>query len=88
MSENDTLIPTFETAQEEAAWWDNHFAAVWVQSEHVAATFELAPPRLTVQVTWPIKQAIDQEAKRRNISMAQLVREWIEEHLDLPELTH
>jgi len=88
MSENDPLIPTLASAEEEAAWWDDHFADVWVESAPVTATFELAPPRLTVQVTWPIKQAIDQEAKRRNISRAQLVREWIEEHLDLPEMTN
>ncbi|MDQ3250616.1 MAG: BrnA antitoxin family protein [Chloroflexota bacterium] len=81
-------MPIFKSTEEEADWWDEHFVDVWVQAESVAATVALAPPRLTIQVIWPLKQAIDQEAKRRNISRAQLVREWIEERLDLPELTN
>ena len=39
---------------------------------------------LTVSVTVPMKSSIHQIANQRGISMAALVREWIDERLDLP----
>jgi hypothetical protein len=81
-----TEIPEFSNSKEEASWWDEHFADIWEESESVDVKFNLMPPRITVQVTWPIKYAIYREAARRGISVSQLVREWLLERLDLPEL--
>jgi hypothetical protein len=39
---------------------------------------------VTVGVTVPMKASIHQIASQRGISMAALVREWIDERLDLP----
>ncbi|MEZ4712222.1 MAG: hypothetical protein R3A44_33850 [Caldilineaceae bacterium] len=34
--------------------------------------------------TWPMTAAIYRTANQRGISMSALLREWIDEHLDLP----
>lgn len=39
---------------------------------------------LTVHLTAPMKAGIFQRANQRGISMAALLREWIDERLDLP----
>jgi len=39
---------------------------------------------ITVGMTWPMKATIHRIAKQRGISMSALLREWIDEHLDLP----
>lgn len=39
---------------------------------------------VTVGLTWPMKAAIHRIASQRGISMSALIREWIDEHLDLP----
>ena len=39
---------------------------------------------ITVGLTWPMKASIYRIAKQRGISMSALLREWIDEHLDLP----
>jgi hypothetical protein len=39
---------------------------------------------LTVSLTWPMKATIYRIANQRGISMSALLREWIDEHLDLP----
>lgn len=39
---------------------------------------------VTVGLTWPMKASIFRIANQRGISMSALVREWIDEHLDLP----
>lgn len=39
---------------------------------------------ITVSLTWPMKATIYRIAKQRGISMSALLREWIDEHLDLP----
>jgi uncharacterized protein with ATP-grasp and redox domains len=41
---------------------------------------------LTVNVTIPMKATIRQLANQRGVSMAALVREWIDERLDLPAM--
>lgn len=42
---------------------------------------------LSIALTIPMKAAILQMASRRGISMAALLREWIDERLDLPVST-
>lgn len=39
---------------------------------------------LSVGLTWPMKANIYRIANQRGISMSALLREWIDEHLDLP----
>ena len=39
---------------------------------------------VTVGLTWPMKAAIHRIASQRGISMSALIREWIDEQLDLP----
>lgn len=39
---------------------------------------------VTIGVTWPMKAAIHRIASQRGVSMSALLREWIDEHLDLP----
>jgi len=39
---------------------------------------------VTVGLTWPMKAALHRIASQRGISMSALIREWIDEHLDLP----
>jgi len=39
---------------------------------------------LTVSLTWPMKATIYRMANQRGISMNALLREWIDERLDLP----
>jgi hypothetical protein len=39
---------------------------------------------VTVGLTWPMKAAIHRIANQRGVSMSALIREWIDEHLDLP----
>lgn len=39
---------------------------------------------ITVGLTWPMKATIYQIANQRGISMSAVLREWIDEHLDLP----
>ncbi len=39
---------------------------------------------ITVGLTWPMKATIYRIANQRGISMSALLREWIDEHLDLP----
>jgi hypothetical protein len=39
---------------------------------------------LTVGLTWPVKATIYRMANQRGISMSALLREWIDERLDLP----
>jgi hypothetical protein len=39
---------------------------------------------LSVSVTVPMKAALYQIASQRGISMSALVREWLDERLDLP----
>ena len=41
---------------------------------------------LTISVTIPMKATIRQIANQRGISMAALLREWIDERLDLPAM--
>jgi len=41
---------------------------------------------LTISVTVPMKATIRQIANQRGISMAALLREWIDERLDLPAM--
>lgn len=39
---------------------------------------------ITVGLTWPMKATIYRIANQRGISMSALLREWIDERLDLP----
>jgi hypothetical protein len=39
---------------------------------------------VTISLTWPMKATVYRIAKQRGISMSALLREWIDEHLDLP----
>jgi hypothetical protein len=39
---------------------------------------------LSVGVTVPMKAALQEAANRRGVSVSALVREWLDEHLDLP----
>ena len=39
---------------------------------------------VTISLTWPMKATVYRIAKERGISMSALLREWIDEHLDLP----
>ena len=39
---------------------------------------------VTVGLTWPMKAALHRIASQRGISMSALIREWIDDHLDLP----
>ena len=39
---------------------------------------------VTVGLTWPMKAALHRIASQRGISMSALIREWIDEHHDLP----
>jgi hypothetical protein len=39
---------------------------------------------VAVSLTWPMKAAIYRIANQRGISMSALLREWLDEHLDLP----
>ncbi|MBE2236505.1 MAG: hypothetical protein IAE81_01865 [Caldilineaceae bacterium] len=39
---------------------------------------------VTVGLTWPMKTAIHRIASQRGISMSARIREWNDEHLDLP----
>lgn len=39
---------------------------------------------IAVNLTWPMKASIYRIANQRGISMSALLREWIDEHLDLP----
>ena len=41
---------------------------------------------VTVGLTWPMKATIYRLANQRGISMSALLREWIDEHLDLPSV--
>jgi|GEM_PF-1831715 len=77
-------IPEFDNVEEEAIWWDEHFAQAWDESRPLEDGIELLPPRITAQVTWPVKYALYQEAQRRQVTVSQLVREWLAERLDLP----
>ena len=51
--------------------------------EPVKNLSELAA-NVTVNLTWPMKAMLYQMANQRGISMSALLREWIDEHLDLP----
>lgn len=39
---------------------------------------------ITIGLTWPMKATSYRMANQRGISMSALLREWIDEHLDLP----
>ena len=39
---------------------------------------------VTVGLTWPMQAAVHRIASQRGISMSALIREWIDEHLDMP----
>ena len=39
---------------------------------------------MTVGLTWPMKAAIHRIASQRGVSMSALIREWIDERLDMP----
>lgn len=38
---------------------------------------------LSIGVTVPMKAALQEEANRRGVSVSALVREWLDEHLDI-----
>jgi hypothetical protein len=39
---------------------------------------------VSISLTWPMKAAIYRVANQRGVSMSSLLREWIDEQLDLP----
>lgn len=42
--------------------------------------------QVTVGLTWPMKATIYRIANQRGITMSALLRQWIDEHLDLPAI--
>ena len=81
-----TIIPEkFASYEEEANWFDKHdLADYWHDLEPVDIEFQLEKPKeenIVVRVQKPIKDRLEQIARRKGLNISSLTRMWIMEKL-------
>jgi predicted DNA binding CopG/RHH family protein len=78
-------IPQFKDRDEEAQWWDTHdIADYWDEFTPVDIEFQLEKPKeenIVVRVQKPIKDRLEQIARRKGLNISSLTRMWIMEKL-------
>jgi predicted DNA binding CopG/RHH family protein len=78
-------IPTFDTVEEEAAFWDTHDLIEFEDELEVVTDvkFVKAKPKktITVRLEPDMLSALTKEARERGIGPSTLARMWILEHL-------
>jgi predicted DNA binding CopG/RHH family protein len=78
-------IPTFDTVEEEAAFWDTHELTEFEDELEVVTDvkFVKAKPKkaITVRLEPDMLRALTKEARERGIGPSTLARMWILEHL-------
>jgi len=81
-------IPTFETIEEEAEFWDTHDSTEFEDEFEEVHDVRFVPGRLpnsiVVQFDKPTLDALTERAFARGIGLSTLVREWIEQRLREP----
>jgi hypothetical protein len=80
-----TKIPNFTSREEEAKWFDTHdLAEYWDELEPVDIEFALEKPKeenIVVRLQKPIKERLEQVARRKGLNTSSLTRMWIMEKL-------
>jgi len=80
-----TIIPEFKSREEEAAWFDTHdVSEYWSELEPVDIDFQLEKPKeenIVVRLQKPIKERLEQIARRKGLNISSLTRMWIMEKL-------
>jgi hypothetical protein len=70
---------------EEAAWFDAHdLSEYWNELEPVKIDFQLEKPKeenIVVRLQKPIKERLEQIARRKGLNISSLTRMWIMEKL-------
>lgn len=77
-------LPVFESAEEEAAFWDSHSVAdYWDQLEPVNEPVEVVPKKrlLSVRLAQSDLEALRRAAARYGLGTGTLARVWILERL-------
>ena len=78
-------IPTFQTVEEEAEFWDTHdtteFEDEFEEVTDVTFVRGWTPNSIVVQLDEPTLAALTERAFAQNIGVTTLVRQWIHERL-------
>jgi hypothetical protein len=78
-------IPDFKSREEEVKWFDTHdLSAYWHELEPVDIDFQLEQPKeenIVVRLQKPIKDRLEQIARRKGLNISSLTRMWIMEKL-------
>ena len=83
--QKQSIIPEFKTIEEEAEWFDTHdLAEYWDGLEPVEIDFQLKKPKeenIVIRLQKPIKDVLEQVARRKGLNISSLTRMWIMEKL-------
>lgn len=83
--QKNTLIPKFNTREEEAEWFESHdISEYWDQLKPADVQFDLKKPKvenIVVRLQKPVKDRLEKVARRKGLNISSLTRMWILEKL-------
>jgi hypothetical protein len=82
-------IPSFKTIEEEAAFWDTHSIADYLDEMQIVTDVRFVPARpkkaITVRLEQSAIETLSRQALEQGVSRSSLVRLWILERLRQPQ---
>jgi predicted DNA binding CopG/RHH family protein len=78
-------IPTFNTLEEEAEFWDTHDSAEYEDEMEIVTDVRFVPARpkkaITVRLEQSALETLSRQAREQGVGLSSLIRQWI---LDRP----